>query len=943
MKENNEMSTLNDENQNNTGEVLSISSMAMGDNLSQIKDIARNYYSAIRTRTPIEPPLRYDSFPAFKALPKLLEMDYSRILNKPYFIKNFEWSTTNISGFLNNLALPEALWVNPLARLPFEASTYYRAKISLILQVSGTPMHSGTLLATALPYESGNTVATIGSRINTFMAAPHVFLSANESTPVVLEVPFYVNSKLAAIDTDERTVLVGQTEGNYSDVTVYVLNPLLAPTSGSTSLTIAVHVVFRELEFYNPHITPSWTPLVPTSRSLFDFEGEGFVSSLKQFGTTTIDNVFNGIKVFSSDFLDRSKDVANMGLTKAREFIRAKTGLHAPEIPYIFNRMAVTQRQNLNLVDAPSFYEKLDPYSQFTRVCNDSIFDTTIDEMSIKEIVSKPQFLGTFAVDVVDPAGTLLWSRPITPLQDFTFTDRLQNLAVTGTPGTNYGSSLIQTLALLSKYWRGSLKIHIQSVMSNFHFCKLIIARNYSPDARMPDNYPTYEEITNLQTETLEFSAGGQVQTIELPFVSLLEQLPVTTDFEMNAWEHGMYYMYLYQPLVTNGTVPTKISFNVYISGGDDFELMGYSTLPLLSYSSFFTNPAKEAIKSGVFQAEATSAVPVNTQMDVVLQPHEHDTMPNGDFTPIVNVRDYIRRFNKVYATRLLNSELTEKEGLIVLPLSDFCKTRLRFGPTGGGATYGEYSNPLEIVSSLFLGQVGGLKFKILFNGTSVAEAWYIPPGCSVRNRKWVGTIPAIPTNSALSDIIREQYKFPDVIIDPNIVTAPKYTNPTVSLERPTYIASQPNYVMSTGGLDSATETTAMSSTILEFEVPYMSPLRFVGNGLKNVRTDIANNPALYDYTGELGHLVIKVATPYATNYTITAQHGATLEVFVAASDEFRFGYQVYAPPVGVGSVNLNQTNRQISPYALAITNATSNALYASGPSSTPACYYTKT
>lgn len=908
------MSTLNDNNQNNTGEVLSIGTASMGDNVSQIKDIARNYYSAIRTRTPIEPPLRYDSFPAFKALPKLLEMDYSRILNKPYFIRNFDWSTTNISGFVNNLSLPEALWVNPLARLPFEASTYYRAKISLILQVSGTPMHSGTLLATALPYESANTVATIGSRINTYMASPHVFLSANESTPVVLEIPFYVNTKLAAIDTDERTVQLGQTSANYADVSIYVLNPLQAPTSGSTSLTVAVHVVFRELEFYNPHITPTWTPLVPGARNLIDFEGEGFVSSLKQFGTTTIDNVFNGIKVFSSDFLDRSKDIANVGLTKAREFIRAKTGLHAPEIPFIFNRMALTKRQNLNLVDAPSFFEKMDPYSQFTRVCNDSIFDTTIDEMSIKEIVSKPQYLGTFTVDVADAAGTLLWSRPITPLQDFTFTDRFENLSPTGTPGTTYGSSLIQTLSLLSKYWRGSMKIHIQSVMSNFHFCKLIIARNYSPDARMPDNYPTYEQITNLQTETLEFSGGGQVQTIELPYVSLMEQLPVTTDFEMNALEHGMYYMYLYQPLVTNGTVPTSIKFNVYLSGGDDFELMGYSTLPLLSYSAFFTSPDKAAVDSGVFQAEATSAVPVNTQMDVVLQPHELDSLSSGDFTPIVNVRDYIRRFNKVYATRLLNADLTDKEGLLVLPLSDFCKTRLRSGPTGGGATYGQYSNPLEIISSLFLGQVGGLKFKIMLNGTSVAEAWYVPPGCSIRNRKWVGTIPALPNTNALSDVLREQYKFPDVVIDPNIVPIAKYSTPTVSMERPTYIACQPNYVLSVGGLNTATETTAMSTTILEFEVPYMSPLRFVGNGLKNVRTAIANNPGLYDFAGELGHIVIKLATPYATNYTITAQHGATLEVFVAASDEFRFGYQVFSPPVGIGAVNFNLANRQISP-----------------------------
>ena len=48
----------------------------------------------------------------------------------------------------------------------------------------------------------------------------------------------------------------------------------------------------------------------------------------------------------------------------------------------------------------------------------------------------------------------------------------------------------------------------------------------------MDDSYPTYSEVTNLQTETLEFSAGGQVQTIDLPFVSNMEQLPVVSDYK---------------------------------------------------------------------------------------------------------------------------------------------------------------------------------------------------------------------------------------------------------------------------------------------------------------------------------------------------------------------------------------------------------------------------
>ena len=228
------------------------------------------------------------------------------------------------------------------------------------------------------------------------------------------------------------------------------------------------------------------------------------------------------------------------------------------------SKNAVVFRQNINNVDATNFYEKLDPYSQFETVCNDYIFDTDVDEMHLKEIIQKPQFLGKFVVSTSDNSGRLLWSRPITPYQEvntYSYVDRAG-----ATQFTNVSSNLLQTFHMLSRYWRGGMKIYLQAVMSNFHFCKLTVARNYSPSFEAIGNIPTFNDISNLMMETLEFSAGGQVQEIKLPFCSTLNQLPCSTDFLQNAMQHGEYYIYLHQPLVTNGSVSTSIEFNVYIA-----------------------------------------------------------------------------------------------------------------------------------------------------------------------------------------------------------------------------------------------------------------------------------------------------------------------------------------------------------------------------------------
>lgn len=873
-------------------------------------------------------------------------MDFSRILNKPYFLKTINWATTNSIGNLARIDIPSGIWINQLAKLPFQAATYYRAKIELVLQTSGTPMHSGTLIASAAP------IAPVATGFDSFkrnsrMAAPHVFMYANENTPVVLEIPFYVNSKLLGIDIAGTTSLPSDGAGDYASVFIDVWNALAAPTSGSTSVSVSVHVVFRELEFYCPHLEPTWVPLTAAS----SFVAEGFIDEMRNLGTRSIDSVFSSIKTCTGDLLDNAKLAANTGLGAAREWIRKYTGLHAPEVPFLEPRTAITTKQNVNLVDAPSYFEKLDPYGGFTHIVDDYVFDTSCDEMALKEILTKPQYLGTFTVKAADTTGKLLWSRPITPLQETQTTPALEQITRTPAPITAEASTnLLQTLALLSKYWRGSLKIHIQSNMSNFHFCKLILARNYSPDTHMLDNYPLYSDVTNLLTETMEFSAGGQVQTVELPYVSSLEQLPITTDWANNPLTHGVYYIYLYQPLVTNGTVSSSVAFNVYISAGDDFDLMGYATLPLVQYYDKYYIPSsvRESNRDLIdlktdnelteeisgFVAEATAANPVNNQQDLSLQKHPRDNHLDYDLRPIKSVREYVRRFNKLFSSRLDYNSSVELEGCRYISISEMLNLIPRSSSDTNPSSWGMYSNPLSIISGMYLGFTGGTKYKIQVTGVNIVEAWYVPPGTIIsENGTWKSTVPLLTTSSPTDLAVLEQFKFPDHFANAFAKPMPFYSTPTVTMERPNFTISTADTYVSGGDASSETHSTLATTAIMEFEVPYMSPLRFVGSSSKTTRVPYLNAAQNY-FVGDMGHIVLRIAQPMdGAGYG----SGVVLDVYAAVADEARFGYQVYAPAVSTGSFAVDGKVYQAIPYI----NPTTTLAPLATNVSAKACYYT--
>ena len=862
-----------------------------------MKESVNKYFSSIKARSAIEPERMYTKFPKLACVPQELAMDYTRILNKPYYITTVPWTTSQIKGtelfktfggdFVDGFNVPSSLFLSTLAKLPFFASVFYRCKIRLTIQIAGTPMHQGCVLFAAQPVGfriDGAPAPVPNSDVNSLMAGPHVFAFANESTAVSLEVPFYFNTKLGKCDLDQLTIQPNFSFGNYAQVLAVVLNPLEGPAGSSTSLSFSVHAEYEDMEFYIPHTDPTYEP-VPT------LIAQGFVSGVQGAASSFLDTTFNVARNTASDILDVT-----------RSLITRYTGLDANNYPNIQTKDHVVARQMPNIVDMPKQFEKMDPYGEYDRICSDYIFDTERDEMLMREVINKPQLIGTFRVNASDPTGTICWARPMSPVSQQT------PYVYTNTAGevitTKGWDNLFQTMYYLTRFWKGSIKIHIQSVMSNFHYCKLLVARDYSLRKNGLNQYPNLQSIPNLMTDTLEFSAGGQVQTIILPYAAPTDVLPNTLDHTLMASQMGMYYVYLAQPLVVNGSVVSDVSFNVYISAGDDFNFYGYSTNPMrlfLSHSVVQT-PALAEEEEALIDLEAQGEIvddskvpePVGLQKSVTFNPSDKSVpFDTGIMRPIVSLRDMFRRMYLTNKINLDNDALTAAGGLILIDVAE--ELGIRPAKINIGATQLHVAaSTLRVLQHMFHGYAGGARFKLLVEGSSNANAWYIPPGFQLQGNtggstgffNWASTVPTSNASAQIGLSGREIFS----------ITRLGLGDPEMSAQ--TVIQECPNLAVNSFAAVAAytaTNENAASYCLLEGEVPNMSPYRFVGDYVSKCAPFtrvLATTP-----TTNLGFIVLFVPQQFRTDGT-NRKGGVSLSVFAAADDTARAGYQVHSPQV---------------------------------------------
>jgi len=775
-------------------------------------------------------------------MPADYRMHFEQILDKPFIIGAVNWDTTNLEFTElvpgpNRMSFPTAIMTNELAKVPFHSATFFQAKMCVMLQVAGTPMHQGLVLVAAVPHGTPRIINP-----NQILSAPHVFLNASESTSVCLECPMYTPTSLYRCPT-----IIGPQDQNSNtptttayfgldvfDLVFFVMNPLEVAVGASIDISISVHCMFKEAEFYVPR------------NALARWEPQG-LEELSRLPTAILDDTAVGLKKVSGDLIDYM-----------RSTIKTVTGFHNKNNSEIANKNLVTFRNPLNHVDQEIHFEKLHNFSQSSRIYDDFFFRTDQDEMDLNYLLKKPVYVGTFVVNAQTQVGKNLFAYPITPMVEIT---------QTGNEANSYFFSIMRTIYENSRFWRGDLKMHIQAVCTNFHFAKIAIFKNYNMTIGLYDNdafnnIPRYLDVHNLNLDTLEFSAGGQIQTIDLPFCSNFRQLECTKDYANNSVSHGVVFGYLVQPLVFNSNVPKEISFNVYLSGGDNLEFAGYGTdnfsIPAGTPPTLMLEKNSDELSDFVAEGQETLVSP-SDQVDLLNSSSEFNAVNIMSMQANKSVRDYVRRLHPLPTLTFAPST---KGSTQVFDIYSLLHSR-------------EYSDAFTMFLSHYTGICGGLKFKFKIVGAANASVYYQPPSR-------YSDPDTVLTQPCLNNIPASTSSFNNYITQASFVPSTKsFPLPLIELED--YVRPYSSNIRNPGGVFT-----------LEFSIPNMNMANFIGNASKWI--DTPRKPP--DPENDWGAIILCVdcALEIATSPPANNFQPFTVSIFVGLDDEARLGFQVYNP-----------------------------------------------
>nr|URG14450.1 MAG: capsid protein [Picornaviridae sp.] len=791
-------------------------------------------------------------------------IDAKPYIERPFYAGSLTFSTADKRWeFLNTPLqyLPgDVIRSNPSLLNAMKIGSLYRADLVLNISMAGTITHAGKILVAALPplpkYPfAGPTLAGAEDVwVNTLLSGPHAYLHANEATSVMLTIPWYCNSDMATLDMDltsANTLDITSSNGNYATLVFMVMNPLAPSAGSSTSLTIVIEACFKHLDILIP--TPRYVSWVPQS---------GIRSTLVGLKET----IKKGVRAVSGDFIDGAID-----------WLASWTGLHNPNDPTIKERNIIASRNFPNVVDAPQFFEKLDPNTAFNRIVKGPIFGSDVDEMSISHITSKKQLLGQITVKTSDPIGTLYWARPISPFQGGYQNSQEEIICANN----------IELMHSLHRAWRGGLIITIESVMNNKQQTKLRLLKLYNPTLDILTSTPAYATIANAPSALMEFTQGGQEHEISLPYLCRNDLTPCSENLSFEALFHGMYYIYLAQPLANSEGSPTSVEFNIYMHGDKDLAFYGYVSKELedaffpLYYTNTTTVESTTHVPLVKFRPQSGRGDSIRVmnepqkQTNDIAEDHKASCVSHFDrLIPNLDIRPLIRR---MYPRRKTNSRyLNEKEiATEIIPLADIIGESIYQEKTE------DYSTPMTIISKMYYGKTAGFKFQLRLADTSYNLTPI--PSVSPRDFSFVNVfIMYVPPNFTFDSITATVRGAP---VNPLAIEAnnlPTHRTPFPFQDIPVVFNA--------------------ITSVYEFTIPDVTLYKFMGSPNKffaALEDAILPEPLS---TQDFGSIYIR----YENTSRIEKVYFKT-DLYVGLTDESRFGHHTIATPFRI--------NKKNSPY----------------------------
>nr|UYL95334.1 MAG: polyprotein [Nanning Iflav tick virus 1] len=439
----------------------------------------------------------------------------------------FDWLGTDADGkVLKTYELPSALFKTAFINMPnsmiLKKFNYYQFDIKLKISVNATKFHTGKMLC-SWNYNFGNREFYFTNR-SALSQMPHAFVSVPAINPVEIVIPYKFVFPYWSLEDilDEKN--------HYLRVLLSVFNSLSSTEAVPNQVSVVVQLQLCNIRVSGMCANPEIKSL-EIEHQMF----EGIIGTVEGL----LRNVLG----------DGNRD----NPTEPRA--------HMSMVPYSAHSWSIGTNQNEILNPL-----RLDPLA-VTPHCNPT------DEMKVSYIASHSGFVETFEWKETQKPGDLIWSAPVSPINPTNWFNKKGDLIRAGLD--QYQAPPVSVIASMFAYWRGSLKFEFSFVSNLFQSGRLAFV--FVPKRR-GEGMPTLHQAYN--SYVLQFSLGEQT-TFEFvcPYIcnqDFLRCRSLSTPFPFalkDIERTGTLYCYVVNRLVCVQGAPNEVPVNVFLSGGDDFEV----------------------------------------------------------------------------------------------------------------------------------------------------------------------------------------------------------------------------------------------------------------------------------------------------------------------------------------------------------------------------------
>lgn len=517
------------------------------------------------------------------------DMSILDFLAKPNLAADITWSTVSTnnsiiySSSINDLLTLNAYWANKI-----QGFALYRGTACFKLAINANPFQAGRLLLHFLPHVSSRVtdpsyLASHNVNLTTKTQQPHIEVDARDSS-CIMKIPYVSPTNFVKAKSSSEFF-------DWGNIYVSILSALNVGATAPTTVDCALYMWFEDFELAGPTIPQGGNPgskkfkVKTISREGAEMS-EKPISKALMLGSQAADSLssiplISAVASSASWALRMASGVASV-FGWSKPISEASPGVMTKQ----YNRYAATSAGS----DC-SYPMSILPDSRI--VVNDSVSIRDEDEMSFAFLKGVAALTDRITWLNSATSGTSIYSSALSP----------QTIYQAGTTTYSTHTTVWRTgppiyyLSNFFSYWRGSFKLVIKLIKTEFHSGRLQIT--WTPRGYGTSATPTLSTGLLSQRWLVDIRESNTIE-LELPWYIATNYLPCNVP-------SGTLDILVLNELRNPESAPNSIDILMYYRGGDDFEFQSpgvYKTNSIIP-TPFSPQSGDQMTKSGAIGGEA--------------------------------------------------------------------------------------------------------------------------------------------------------------------------------------------------------------------------------------------------------------------------------------------------------------------------------------------------